>query len=125
VGADRLEALGETGVERCLAYARHKQLPLATADTLLAHTDADIDRIATPERFAAYASGRVSSVSVIDHFWDKLLHIGNMTDSGITNRHLIGEAQRRAAHMRVRVLDMCMRIRLSRASLASRTLPRS
>ena len=97
--ADRLEALGQVGIDRCLAYAAHKKLPLALEETQLAHTDADIDAIATPRRFADYSTGRVSSASVVDHFWDKLLHIGDMKAT-VDNHYLVKEAAKRTACMR-------------------------
>jgi len=69
---DRLEAIGEIGIERCLQYARTIGNPMHTENTLKAYTEEDLKLIVTKERYENY-NGK--SVSVIDHFYDKLLHI--------------------------------------------------
>lgn len=72
---DRLEAIGLLGVERALQCATLYNEPFTVDTTEKAFTIDDINRIVTPERFNKYASG-IKSLSLIDHFYDKLLHIG-------------------------------------------------
>lgn len=69
--ADRIEAIGEVGIARCFAYNRKVGTPLFLDTTPRATTEEELWRIATPERFAAYHT----SVSMIDHYYDKLLHL--------------------------------------------------
>jgi uncharacterized protein len=97
--ADRLEAIGPVGVERCLAYTRHLNGPLFFATTPRATTIEELWKIATPERFSNYLMTK-SSLSFIDHFYDKLLHIGTLEALGNpTNHYLIEEATKRHLHM--------------------------
>lgn len=88
---DRLEAMGTIGVERCVDYAKRIGNPMRTEDTAVCRSSAEVDAVATPERFAAYNG---ESASIIDHFYDKLLHLRR----GITStqsRYLMEEAERR------------------------------
>jgi uncharacterized protein len=71
--ADRIEAIGARGVERCLEYTLEAQRPLFTAETPRPRCVADIRAVATPARFAEYKG---KSASMLDHYYDKLLHIG-------------------------------------------------
>ena len=72
--ADRLEAIGEVGVVRCWQYSREVGRALFTTDTPRPASAAQVFQIATPERFAAYQA-RGTSASMLDHFYDKLLHL--------------------------------------------------
>lgn len=88
---DRLEAMGTIGVQRCVDYAKRIRNPMRTPETAVCRTRAEVDAVATPERFAAYNG---ESASIIDHFYDKLLHLRR----GITStqsRYLMEEAERR------------------------------
>jgi uncharacterized protein len=72
--ADRVTAMGHTGVKRCWKYTRGIKRPLYTPETARAVDEEDLwSRIATSERYAAY---RGQSASMIDHYYDKLLHLG-------------------------------------------------
>eukprot|EP00037_Helgoeca_nana_P026040 m.290064 g.290064 ORF g.290064 m.290064 type:complete len:291 (+) comp27118_c0_seq5:283-1155(+) len=73
--ADRLEALGGIGVHRSISYSNKVTQLFVLPDTPRAASEAELNRIATPERFAAYVATGVSA-SIIDHFYDKLLHLG-------------------------------------------------
>jgi len=70
--ADRLEAIGEVGIARCYAYNKKVDRPLFCAATPRCVTVDEVWRVATPERFAAYDGG---SLSMMDHYYDKLLHL--------------------------------------------------
>ena len=70
--ADRLEALGMIGVQRCFTYTMNTSAPLYTEQTPRPKTEEELWQIASQERYQAY-SGK--SVSMIDHFYDKLLRL--------------------------------------------------
>ena len=70
--ADRLEAIGMIGVERCFTYTIHKKRPLYTDETPRPKTIEEIYQIATEERYKAYTC---SSCSMIDHFYYKLIRL--------------------------------------------------
>lgn len=73
--ADRLEAIGWIGVVRCYKYCRTTKSPLFTDSTLKATDENDLwTRIATIDRYKNYKG---SSLSFIDHFYDKLLRLSD------------------------------------------------
>ncbi len=92
--ADRLTAVGWTGVYRCWKYTLGVARPLFTPETPRATSEEDLwERIATRDRYAAYHG---VSPSMIDHYYDKLLHIG-LPLLELENAYLRGEAKRRSA----------------------------
>jgi len=72
--ADRLEALGIIGIVRCYEYSVHTGRPMFTSDTPKCFSREDIQAVATAERFNKYVVCK-ESISMIDHFYDKLLHL--------------------------------------------------
>ena len=74
--ADRLQALGEVGIARCYTYTTSIKKPLFTAETLRCRTREELKKALNPERFANYHG---VSDSMLDHFFDKLLHIGKVS----------------------------------------------
>ena len=86
--ADRLEALGLIGVDRCYTYNKTISKPLYIESTPKPTTEEDIWKYATIERYKAY---RGYSASMIDHYYDKLLHLNNfpITNSYFTEQCLI------------------------------------
>jgi uncharacterized protein len=68
--ADRLEAIGLIGVERCHRYALTTNNPLYVSTTPCVTTEEDMWCIATIERYQRYNG---TSDSMIDHYYDKLL----------------------------------------------------
>jgi uncharacterized protein len=91
--ADRLTALGWTGVYRCWKYNLGVKLPLFTATTPRARTEDELWLIAAPARYTAY---RGDCESMIDHYYDKLLHIGRAIEVQ-ENSFLAQEARKRLA----------------------------
>ncbi len=87
--ADRVEALGIIGVERCFQYNKTKQRPMYVESTLKAKSEEEIFQIATEERYNAYVG---NSNSMIDHYYDKLLRISNVP---IDNNYLVQLARER------------------------------
>ncbi|AGC02341.1 Metal dependent phosphohydrolase [Acanthamoeba polyphaga moumouvirus] len=92
--ADRLEAIGEIGITRCRDFAIHINLPFYTSETPIAKTREDVLKFATIERFNKYKSGH-KSISMIDHYYDKLLHIGKSACLRSQNTYILGEAEKR------------------------------
>lgn len=72
--ADRLDALGNKGVIRCYQYCLTKKMPLYVQETLKPETMDNIWEIATRDRYNNYKG---KSISMIDHYYDKLLQLGN------------------------------------------------
>jgi len=68
--ADRLEAIGLVGVERVYQYAKTSNNPLYVESTPKPKNEEEIWEIATIDRYKSYHG---SSLSMIDHFYDKLL----------------------------------------------------
>lgn len=70
--ADRLESTGQIGLDRAIIYTKVIERPFHTSDTKRATTLAELYSIATPHRFNSYKG---VSESVIDHLYDKVLHL--------------------------------------------------
>jgi uncharacterized protein len=100
--ADRLEALGFVGLERAFQYGLRKGNPVTTRETSVCRTEQDLDLVANEFRFEAYDG---KSQSIIDHFYDKLLHIGRPTHLVSRNSYILQEAERRNAIVRKFILD--------------------
>ena len=80
--ADRCEATGLRGIERCIQYNVAKGRPLYTSKTPRVYSIEDIKHIAIPERFWNYQTSFGASDSVVDHCYDKLLHLN--VDTGVS-----------------------------------------
>jgi uncharacterized protein len=68
--ADRLEAIGEIGIERCRAYCAFVKLPNCVRSTIQVRTQDELWKVASEERYQKYNG---VSASMIDHYYDKLL----------------------------------------------------
>lgn len=71
--SDRLEAVGDIGCLRCLQYAQTIKLPLFLADTSRVTTEEELWKVATAARYSKYKG---NSISMVDHYYDKLLRLG-------------------------------------------------
>ena len=98
---DRLEAIGEIGIKRCDEYSAATNAPDFTPETHRVSTEKELWSVATPERFSKYKK----SVSKIDHYYDKLLHIGKPECLKSQNKYILEEASRRRDIMVQYVLD--------------------
>jgi uncharacterized protein len=73
--ADRVEAIGKIGIVRCFQYTNTVKRPLFTERTETANDEDHLwSYVATKERYDTYNG---NSESMIDHFYDKLLRLGN------------------------------------------------
>jgi uncharacterized protein len=76
--ADRIEAIGIIGIERCHTYSRYRtsdsehRMPLFISSTPKPTTEEGIWEEATEERYKRYDG---NSASMIDHYYDKLLRL--------------------------------------------------
>ena len=91
--ADRLEAMGMMGIYRTWLYNHHVNRPDFTPQTPRARTVDELYAIASKERFEHYlkVGGKVGQSSLIDHYYDKLLHISDLGN----NPYLKEEARKR------------------------------
>jgi uncharacterized protein len=114
--ADRLEAVGATGVVRCYQYNTEHGKPLSSATSPRATTVAEVWQLATAERFAAYSGagstttttgggGGGTSDDMISHYYDKLLHVACPPPGAVRNAYL----QRAATASAQPLLHMCLR----------------
>ncbi len=71
--ADRIEAIGLIGVERCFQFNKTKAQPLHLPETPKANSEEEIWTIATEERYNSYVG---KSKSMMCHYYDKLLRLG-------------------------------------------------
>jgi hypothetical protein len=81
---DRLETIGEEGIARCEQYALRIGNPLHTETTPLPTTMAELEEVIN------YCPVEVdgNSKSMLDHFYDKLLHLGYVASE---NKYIVAE----------------------------------
>jgi len=96
--ADRLEAIGEIGVVRAYLYSISNKHPLFIEET---SRNSNLSAVVTKERFENFEG---PSLSFIDHFYDKLLHLKNMNTD---NQYIKMEVERRHQVMSDFCLDFC------------------
>lgn len=72
--ADRLAASGEEGIYRCYAYTAEQNRPLYLPNTPLPKTELELE-VAMGDGLDRYRESDGQSDSMVDHFFDKLLHI--------------------------------------------------
>jgi uncharacterized protein len=88
--ADRIEAIGIIGVERCYTYTKNvSKLPLYLESSPRPKTEDQIWALATEERYNAYKG---NSASMIDHYYDKLLRLSTFP---IRNKYFDSECAKR------------------------------
>lgn len=87
--ADRLEAIGLIGVERCFRYGITVGNPLYVETTPRPTSEKEIWTVATEERYNRYSG---VSDSMIDHYFDKLIRASVFP---IRNRYFDEETEKR------------------------------
>lgn len=96
--ADRLEAIGWIGIVRAWEYTIETNRPLFTDETPKVQTEHELWDIATKQRYEEYKG---KSASMMDHYYDKLLHICNFNSC---NRYFQNESSARLEPL----IDMCL-----------------
>lgn len=71
--SDRIEAIGQIGMARCYLYNLKINNPLCVETTPRASNETELWNIATEIRYNNYHG---KSLSMIDHYYDKLLRLG-------------------------------------------------
>lgn len=82
--SDRLDAIGMMGIARTIVYTLDNSQHLYCGDTPRPKTLDELYEVATKERYKAYKG---NSKSMIDHCFDKMIHLG---DFPIHNEYLNG-----------------------------------
>ncbi len=85
--SDRLEAMGNIGILRSMQYSKHVGMPVVTINTPRATTVEELNKIAIPERFIEYQRVGISD-SVMDHIYDKLMHLRVETPFNYVNKEM-------------------------------------
>lgn len=80
--ADRLEAIGEVGIQRTIQFNNTHNMPIVVDSTPLLTTEDDVRRYIQDNR--ARYENYSRSLSLIDHFYDKLFYI---TEFPIDNQY--------------------------------------
>lgn len=99
--ADRLEAMGKVGIQRCYEYSKTIGNPLITENTPLVKDRDELWKVASLERYSQYKG---KSLSFLDHFYDKLLRLGGFS---IQNKWLLEQAEKQTQITAQFVLDFC------------------
>jgi uncharacterized protein len=108
--ADRIEAVGARGVVRCCQYSRDKGLPLSSvASPRPKNIEELFQYYVTPSRFQAYQDRGGSSLDMISHYYDKLLHVACPPASIVQNSYL--EAQLKNSSKEL--VEVCLRFGLT------------
>lgn len=98
--ADRLESIGNIGIQRCYTYTKTIKNPLIIANTLRPHSLSELEACIVKSRYEMY-NGK--SASMIDHYYDKLLHL----KCAIDNEYLCRETNARIEIMKQFVIHFC------------------
>lgn len=77
--ADRLEAIGEIGIYRTYKFGRHRNRSVFNENTPIVRTEEELCAVLTAERLNDYMLKK-SSVTTMDHMYDKLLQIARPND---------------------------------------------
>jgi uncharacterized protein len=102
--ADRLTALGVTGAKRCYEVTVRLDNPLWTSKTPMATDDKSLAIIMKGRSLESYVQSGGKSASMIDHFYDKLLHL-DQAASG--NLHLQKEMDKEMSMLRAWLFLYC------------------
>lgn len=98
--ADRLDALGLIGWERCIDYTIGAGKPMYCSETKLAVTNVELDQIIEGRYEQYLKTGK--SASSLDHLYDKLLHL----KAGSGSLFMIREFEKRC--LETRQIAICL-----------------
>jgi len=105
---DRLEAIGVIGAVRCYQYNRETSAPFSTESTPRPTNEKELWAMVTAERWLNYQQTG-NSASMMDHFYDKLLHIAYFDQDVVQNSFLVEEASARVKPL----IDICLKFGVS------------
>jgi uncharacterized protein len=92
--ADRLEAIGSVGIERCYIYTLYIDRPLYLETTPRATTKEELKQIVTTDRYQNYLDKKDTENSLVSHIYDKVLHMADhIIESG--NPYFVKESRER------------------------------
>lgn len=106
---DRLEAVGEEGLIRCEQYALRIGNPLYIETTPLPTTMAELEEVLNYCPVEVYMESGGKSKSMLDHFYDKLLHLGYVASD---NKYIVAENHIRMTFMKNWLLNVNKTIKL-------------
>lgn len=98
---DRLEAVGKIGVVRCWQFTKEKNTAMNNATSPRPKTEKEVWSFATKDRLKKYTEVGTST-SMIDHYYDKLLHIVE-TDTNVTKNSFLANMAKKMAYPLVNV----------------------
>ena len=101
---DRLESIGVVGAVRCYQYSLESKEKLMADTTPRPTTEQELWAEVKEERWSKYQTGGGQSESMMDHYYDKLLHIGKFDPSVVRSEYLQDEARRRVQPL----VDICL-----------------
>ena len=105
---DRLESIGVIGAVRCYQYTHESGEALMIETTPRPKTEEEVWSEVKEARWNGYQSG-INSASMMDHYYDKLLHIAKFDMDFICNEYLVSEAKKRVQPL----VDVCVESGLS------------
>ena len=101
---DRLESIGVVGAVRCYLYSMESGEPMMLATTPRPATEQELWAEVKEERWTKYQTGGGASASMMDHYYDKLLHIGKFDPAVVRSEYLQKEARERVQPL----VDICL-----------------
>lgn len=101
---DRLESIGVIGAVRCYQYNSEVGDPLMLDTTPRPRTEEEVWQHVAEERWTKYQTGGGSSASMMDHYYDKLLHIAKLDPQVVRSDYLVSEAKQRVKPL----VDICI-----------------
>ena len=111
--ADRLEALGMIGVERCYQYTTSINSPLVLPDTPLPINEEELEIVMKGRTLDSYIKSGGTSSCMVQHYFDKLLLIHEMASGDIDLQMM---ANHRAKAAKNWLLNFCGTLRLLQIS---------
>mmetsp|Transcript_28268 Transcript_28268/g.32933 ORF Transcript_28268/g.32933 Transcript_28268/m.32933 type:complete len:294 (-) Transcript_28268:27-908(-) len=105
--ADRLEAVGASGVVRCYQYNQEKGRPLSSKDSPRPLTEEELwTKYAFPSKLQDYMDRGGTSTDMIAHYYDKLLHIARPPRDIVRNPYLEDQAESKSSK---ELIEVCLR----------------
>lgn len=108
--ADRLEAIGMIGIKRCFEYTHQIGNSLVCPTTPLPTTRRELDTVIAKYNLDDYVKSGGKSESMLDHFYQKLFHIGIMASD---NEYLQGLADEAISAMKLWIVKLNRQLKIA------------